>query len=300
MSRYKALPVALFAVASLATPGCKPQQTSGTASTGAPTVLADTGFRPNKNGYKFENQGGHYPRTPPVLTSQDVTKMFGPAVCASGASANCRLKPVASEWMGMVNRAMNEGQCEGMAVSSLAFYKKLYSPASFAPHAKSIHDLTHAETGPLIGYFWAYQMVNPVREDKVNSLLSMTPIAAEDTLVDMMKKNELAVIAIRSPHGGHAVTPYAVEDRGNGVHWIDIYDNNWPDKERHIIIDRNANTWEYELASLNPDIPKEPWSGTADSHTIAVTPLSDRLSRAECPFCAGGEEAWSSRTARTG
>ncbi len=275
----------LLAVAST---GCrsKPQGSDRSAASGpAKGILADTGFRPGKDGYKFENQGGAYPRTPPVLTSQDVAKMFGGEACIKGADANCKLKPVATEWMGMVNRAMNAGQCEGMAVSSLAFYKKVYNPASFAPHAKSVHDLTHAESSALIGYFWAYQMTDPVRSDKVRSLEAMTPISAEETLVEMMKRNELAVIAIRSKHGGHAVTPYAVEDRGEGIHWIDIYDNNWPDKDRHIVIDHDKNSWSYELASLNPDIPREPWSGDAESHTIAVTPLADRLQKPACPFC---------------
>jgi hypothetical protein len=272
-----------------ASAGCESKSASrgsdrSTAS-GPAKLLADTGFRPGKDGYRFENQGGAYPRTPPVLTSQDVARMFGADACIKGSDPNCKLKPVAVEWMGMVNRAMNAGQCEGMAVSSLAFYKKVYSPASFAAHAKSAHDLTHAETSALIGYFWAYQMTDPVRTDKVRSLESMTPTSAEETLVDMMKRGELAVIAIRSRHGGHAVTPYAVEDRGGGIHWIDIYDNNWPDKDRHIVIDHNENTWSYELASLNPDIPREPWSGNAESHTIAVTPLSDRLQRPACPFC---------------
>ncbi len=290
----KLLPAALVLVAAFTASSCKQSPSgpgsSGATSTGPGGVLADTGFRPAKDGYKFENQGGHYPRTPPVLTAQDVAKMFGNDVCARGTGTSCKLKPVAMEWMSMVNRAMNDGQCEGMAVSSLAFYKHLYQPSSFAPHAKSVHDLTHAETASLIGYFWAYQTVNPVRADKTESLRSMTPISAEETLVAMMKRDELAVIAIRSPHGGHAVTPYSVEDRGGGIHWIDIYDNNWPDKDRHIIIDHNNNTWAYELASLNPDIPREPWSGDADSHTIAVTPLSDRLVKAECPFCAGGKK----------
>jgi hypothetical protein len=294
MQRRQTFFAALLAIHSASASGCKPSATdkeSGrTGSAGPATVLADTGFRPAKDGYKFENQGGHYPRTPPVLTAPDVAKMFGNDVCASGTGTTCRLKPVATEWMSMVNRAMNEGQCEGMAVSSLAFYKHLYQPSAFAAHAKSAHDLTHAETASLIGYFWAYQTVNPVRSDKVQSLRSMTPISAEERLIEMMKRNELAVIAIRSPHGGHAVTPYSVEDRGEGIHWINIYDNNWPDKDRHIVIDHNANTWAYELASLNPDIPREPWSGDADSHSIAVTPLSDRLAKAECPFCAGGKK----------
>ena len=262
------------------------QRSDRSAAVGPGKTLADTGFRPSKDGYKFENQGGSYPHTPPVLTSQDVAKMFGGNACIKGNDPGCKLKPVATEWMGMVNRAMNAGQCEGMAVSSLAFYKKLYNPASFAPNAKSTHDLTHAETSALIGYFWAYQMTDPVRTDKVRSLETMTPVSAEETLVDMMKRNELAVIAIRSRHGGHAVTPYAVEDRGGGIHWIDIYDNNWPDRERHIVIDHNQNKWSYELASLNPDIPREPWSGDASSHTIAVTSLADRLQKPDCPFCA--------------
>lgn len=269
----------------LAATGCKPiAQKSDAAPQG---MLADIGFRPNKDGFKFENQGGHFPRTPPVLTNTDVVQMFGANACVKGTAANCKLNPVASEWMQMVNREMNDGQCEGMAVSSLAFFKGVHKPTSFAPHAKSVHDLTHSEVGPLIGYYWAYQMTNPVHSDKVKSLLTNTPISVEAELVDMLKRKELAVIAIRSKHGGHAVSPYAVEDKGGGIHWIHIYDNNWPDKERHIIIDHNEDTWAYELASLNPDIPREPWRGDADTHSIAVTSLQDRLSKPECPFCTG-------------
>ena len=179
------------------------------------------------------------------------------------------------------------GQCEGMAVSSLMFFKKLSDPAAFAPGAASAHDLTHDAVGPLIGYYWAWQTVNPVLGTRTKSVLSQTPNAVEDSLVEMMKRGDLATLAIWAAHGGHAVSPYAVEDRGNGIHWIRIYDNNWPDKERYIVIDRKANTWKYELASLNPDVPREPWAGTAESHTIAVIPLSARLGKAECPFCAG-------------
>ena len=135
----------LLAVAST---GCrsKPQGSDRSAASGpAKGILADTGFRPGKDGYRFENQGGAYPRTPPVLTSAGRREDVRQRRVHQGGDANCKLKPVATEWMGMVNRAMNAGQCEGMAVSSLAFYKKVYNPASFAPRAKSVHDLTHAE-----------------------------------------------------------------------------------------------------------------------------------------------------------
>jgi hypothetical protein len=254
------------------------------------TMIADTGFRPEKNGFPFQNQGGQYPKTPPVLTTSGVAKMFGKDACVGGDTKSCKLTPAANEWMGVVNRAMNIGQCEGMAVGSLAFFKKVVNPKDYATTATSAHDLSHNAVGPLIGYYWAFQMVNPVRFQTVKSLYTQTPNGAEDTLVDMMKRGEYATMAIRSTHGGHAVTPYAVEDRGNGIHWIRIYDNNWPDKERYVIIDRNANTWKYELASLNPDVPKEPWQGDAETHTIAVTPLAYRLGKAECPFCAGSKK----------
>jgi hypothetical protein len=253
-------------------------------------LVADTGFRPSQHGYRFQNTGGQYPKTPAVLTAAGVVKLFGKDACLGGDDGSCKLTPAAIEWLGAVNKAMNVGQCEGMAVSSLAFFKKLYDPATFAAGATSAHDLQHDAVGPLIGYFWAFQMVNPVRLATVKSRLTQTPSQAEDALIDLMKRGELATVAIWSPHGGHAVSPYSIEDRGNGIHWIHIYDNNWPDKDRYIVVDRQANTWKYELASLNPDVPRAPWSGTAESHSFAVIPLSTRLGKAECPFCTGGKK----------
>src|SRR5580700_9410590 len=79
----------------------------GTSDDAPGTMLADTGFRPAKNGYKFENQGGQYPKTPGVLGPIGVAKMFGKDACISGDGATCKLTPVAAEWMGTVNRAMN-------------------------------------------------------------------------------------------------------------------------------------------------------------------------------------------------
>jgi len=254
-------------------------------------MLADIGFRPEKDGFKFENQGGQFPRTPPTLTNGDVVQMFGANACVKGSAPNCKLNPVAASWTQMVNREMNMGQCEGMAVSSLAFFQGVHKPSTYSPKAKSVHDLTHAQVGPLIGYYWAYQMTNPVNSEKMKSLRSSTPVSVEEKVIEMLKRKEFPVISIRSRHGGHAVTPYAVEDKGNGIHWIHIYDNNWPDRERHIIIDHERNTWAYELASLNPDIPKEPWKGDAYTHTIGVTSLQHRLSKPDCPFCSGGRKA---------
>lgn len=250
-------------------------------------ILADSGFRPEKDGYKFRNTGGEYPRSAAVLTDNVMVKLFGSGACEGGDVESCRLTPPAEEWADMVNRAMNGGQCEGMAVSSLTFFKGIDAPPSFSPLNHSAHSLERTQATPFIAYYWASQVLNPVMRETAMSKRRSTPNSVEDQLVEMFKRNELATLAFWGPpgHGGHAVTPYAIEDRGNDVHWIRIYDNNYPDTERYITIDRAANTWKYDLAAINPNVPKMPWSGTADDHNIVVIPLELRLKKAVCPFC---------------
>ncbi len=266
-------------------------------------LLGDIGFRPQKDGYKFKNTGGRYPLSPPVLTDNIVVKLFGPGACVGEDVEDCRLTPPASEWADMVNEAMNGGQCEGMAVSALTFWKNIDSTASFSGH--SAHNLDRKDATPFIAYYWSYQTLNPVKREVMNGRYSSTPNQTEDKLLDLWKHGQFATLAFWGPpgEGGHAVTPYAVEDKGNGIHWIRIYDNNYPDTERYIIMDRNANTWKYDLAAINPDVPKMPWGGSAENHSILAIPLDLRLKKAECPFCRGTRKKtvwpWASSVAIT-
>lgn len=253
-------------------------------------IFADTGFRPEKDGYAFRNTGGRFPLTPPVVNEAVMLKLFGRKSCVKNKDKEdkrCKLTPAAEEWAFMINRAMNGGQCEGMAVSALTFFKGHDKPDTFMAGAGSTHKLQRDQVTPLIGYYWAYQAVNPVMTHVATSRYDSTPVSVEDKLVEMWKKKELATLGFWGPpgQGGHAVTPYAIEDKGNGIHHILIYDNNYPDTERYIIIDRNANTWKYDVAAINPDVPKMPWGGNAESHSIVVIPLELRLKKAECPFC---------------
>jgi hypothetical protein len=253
-------------------------------------VLADVGFRPEKDGFGFRNTGGKYPMTDPVLNEKVMVKLFGPEACIGGDTENCSLTLPAFEWANMINRAMNGGQCEGMAVASLTYFKKLDKPNS--PMPLLTHEVSREEATPLIAYYWSYQALDPVMSATVRARRASTPVEVEDELIKMLNKGELATIAFWNPRGrgGHAVTPYAIEDKGNDVHWIKIYDNNYPDTERYIIIDRKANTWRYDLAALNPSVPKMPWDGGPDSHNIVVLPLDLRLQRAACPFCEASEQ----------
>ncbi len=67
--------------------------------------------------------------------------------------------------------------------------------------------------------------------------------------------------------GGHAITPYAVEDQGNGLYHVFVYDNNYPNETRIMEINRDDETWSYE-ASTNPDVEADLYEGDIDTPNI--------------------------------
>ncbi len=85
--------------------------------------------------------------------------------------------------------------------------------------------------------------------------------------------------------GGHAITPFAVQDVGGGKFAVLVYDNNYPNVTRSVVIDRNANSWSYE-ASTNPNEPASQYEGDATTGTLTITPTSSRLEKQVCTFCA--------------
>jgi len=248
--------------------------------------MADTGFRPEKHGYSFPNTGGRFPRTPPIVDEAVMVKLFGEDVCVGANTKRCRLTPPAEEWSFMINRALNGGQCEGMAVSALTIFKEIDKPRPLLG-ASAARAVRRDEVQPLIAYYAAFQAVDPLVRNVIQGRRTTTPKDALEKLQSMWKRGEMATLGFWGPpgQGGHAVTPYAIEDRGNGISWIKIYDNNYPGRERRIEIDTKANTWKYDLASINPSVPKMPWGGDAENRSLVVIPLNLRLEKAKCPFC---------------
>ena len=253
--------------------------------------LADLRFRPNTNGFKFENGGNAaYPRTPGFVNAPEMVRLFGAKdVCIGGrmVGKTCRMTPAAAEFARQVNRSMNGGQCEGMAVASLSFFRGIDQLNAYAPGAQTAHDVSREQVRGLLGYYFAYQFSDPVIAAKIDAKRRYTPVQTMERVIELIQKGDPGVLFMRSPDNmsGHAVSPYAVEDRGNGIHWIRIYDNNWPDKERFVEVDKNANTWKYELAAINPSVSKMPWAGNATSYTFGVVPISVRQQKIVCPFC---------------
>lgn len=250
--------------------------------------INDSGFRPNINGFSFPNYGDN-PATVD-LTAAEMQRMFGDRVCASTAGGKCTLTYPAERWMNQAVTAMKSGHCEGIAVLSCLMYYNQTSSSIFGGNSVIDLSLQDVLLQREIGYWWTTQVTSPGGSKKVLA----SPQAVLDTLAGAFGNGSGAGewwvmgIYLLDGSGGHAVTPYAVEDRGNGTARILVYDNNWPKDSRFIEVDKVSNTWRY-LASANPDEPNGLYSGNASTRNLEIVSLSSRLGQQQCDFC--GEES---------
>ena len=262
------------------------------SSSGATTggqYAADLGFRPDVNGFSFENYGGQGETN---LTSDDVLRLFGDQACAAIQNGRCILTPPAEQWLQQINQAMAGGHCEGMAVLSNLFYTGEVDIRVFG--ADSVPELELAGNELLqreIAYWWATQATEPARTE----IVQQTPSGVLNTLLVSLAAgpsggDQFALgIYKRDFTGGHAITPYAVEDVGGGIYWIMVYDNNYPGEARAVEVDTTADTWRYS-GSTNPAEAEDEYEGDATTFTLELAPIGPRLSQQVCPFCAGDSQ----------
>jgi len=250
-------------------------------------LIADSGFRPEKDGFGFENYGSAPPGAPPRpnLTPEDVRKLFGDGVCGDLAGGKCDLVPAAGAWMDKTNKDMSGGHCYGFSVASELLWQQKEQATAYGgetPPALKIDD--NAPLARQLAYTWAFQTLDKVQAGQVQG----TPVDILGKLQEVLVPNpaETYTVAIFKADGtgGHAVTPYAIEDRGDGTYSVLIYDNNWPGLTRQLTIDKNANTWTY-VAATNPAEPSEAYKGDATTKSLSLFPTSPGLGTQPCPFC---------------
>ncbi len=276
--------------AAVPAPPAAPAAAGASATSGA-NASADLGFRPNKDGFSFENYGNEGGIA--NLTDVELRRMFGDAACANLAKGRCKLTPAAKEWMQEVNDSMDGGHCEGLAVLSMLFFTKRAAPSDFgAPSVAALHLEGNPKLQREIAYWYALQEVDPTASSEV---ADQTPNQVVDRLALAFgagKPAELFELGIYQPEfqNGHAITPYRIVDRGRGRVAIAVYDSVFPGEERFVEVDRANNTWRYQ-ASDDPAEKDALYEGDAATKTLLLSPLAARLQMHDCPFCGDADEA---------
>lgn len=238
---------------------------------------ADSGFRPENNGFYFENYGKKLGVVD--LTPEEIQIMFGDQVCVGDDA--CTLIPGARRWMEEANEAMNGGHCEGMAVLSLLLYYDLTDPENFGGMSANELDISDQNLQREIAYWWATQVTSPADSYRVYGPNEALKVLAE-TFKEGKNASETWTMGVFKDDGsgGHAITPFAVVDQGNGIYGILVYDNNYPNQTRMVEIDSNNDTFTYE-ASPNPQIESDLYTG----QNLEISGTNARLEQQECTFC---------------
>jgi hypothetical protein len=259
---------------------------SGSSSKTPIGTVADVGFRPGPNGFPFENYGLSLAdgTTPTNLTAADLQAMFGDRVCADANSGRCDLIPGAQAWLDSTNQQMAGGHCFGFSVAAELLWQQKLNVNTFGAASTNGLDDNNQKLQRQIAYDWALQLLDSVQSKRTagtpNQILAklqkvLTPHPSETYTIGIWKSDGTA---------GHAVTPYAVENKGGGQFAVVIYDNNWPGETRAITFDTKANTWSYD-AAVNPSAPDELYEGDAKTKTLTLFPTSPGLGTQPCPFC---------------
>jgi hypothetical protein len=255
------------------------------------TTTVESGFDPGVHGFSFNN----YTNLDGVvnMTEQDMLRLFGDPVCARLTEDGCTLSPTAREWMEKANRAMNGGHCEGMAVlSQLMFYDRA-APENFGGDVAYDLDLVGNEKLQReIAYWWLTQITHPGSSIRINSSPSEVVYTLQETFDQGKEIDEAWVLGIYQPDmsAGHSITPASLVDKGEGIFHIMVYDNNFPNELRQIIVDTNQETWQYQSRS-RPDDPDTIYRGDVDTRTLEAVAISPRLEQQECFFCRASDQS---------
>jgi len=273
-----------------------------TTSTIAPVMLesvplvdyAIPEYTAENDTFSFENFGGG--EAPADLTVNMARRLYGDnQVCSDVTDNKCTPYPVILQLMSQANKSMRGGLCEGLAVLSMRLSGDIETLASFQ-NTTTVAELIKEDPALLseIAYWYVTQFAMEVQQE-ASSYLELSPTALAEILLYDFAEAEQGnpytgfTIGIYSDKGGHAVTPYRVEEMASGYR-IYIYDSNWPGEERWIDVSKDG-TWIYALAATNPTEQSEAWSGGVG--TMELTPMRARTGPFTCSFCPQeeGEES---------
>ena len=246
-------------------------------------LIADSGFRPDVDGFSFPNYGNEV--EPQNLTPANVEALFGEQVCIAGTGLDCLLTPAGQTWMDTQNEIMGGGHCMGFSVAALRMFAGTLDANDFGAEIPNGLPFENPDLQATIAESFVYQMIPGINDERTLG----TPAEILHTLVDYINQGrDYYTLGFfkADGNGGHAVTPLAVEDKGDGKYAILVYDNNYPDVVRALEIDEEADTFSYN-GSTNPDEAESLYEGDATTPPMDLTPTLIGEELQPCPFCGG-------------
>ena len=232
------------------------------------TIIADDGFRPAHDGFSFPNYGGDAGAVD--LTPSALEDLYGPNVCASGVGGSCLLTPVAQAELEQLNSYMKGGHCYGFSVMALRLFKHIVEPNLFgAPTVPQLNVQYNDALQTAIAEAFISQAFDPV----IAARITAPPNQLLDALTAALRAKQdvytMGIYKDATKEIGHAITPYAVEDKGGGRFAALTYDNNHPLITRAVMFDRTTNSWSFDAAS-NPNDPTWHFAGDSQSLTMSL------------------------------
>jgi hypothetical protein len=252
-------------------------------------LCVDNGFRIKADDFSFSNWG-RSTEADANVTIQTLIDLFGhSAVCIDGPSTECVMRPTTVQKLEEWNNALAGGRCEGLATLSTRFLLKLDDPTTFKPDATRVADLQRGNQllDSTIVYWWATQFLTEV-SDRAATSRTKSPLQLVDDLIQGLANGVGYTVGLYFGSSGHAVTPFAVTQRGKDF-IIHVYDNNFPGVRKKIVVNGSANSWTYTAARAQPDGSSVDWTGTTG--TVELTPMSSRKGPFKCSFCATSSAA---------
>ena len=283
------LVVPLGLTACTSTDADRPAEISAPSSAGAPLQLEgvlDTGFNVEVDGFGFPNYGNE--AEVENLTPYSMRLLFGDQVCAQFDGEDCLLTPTAERWMAVQNDGMAGGHCFGMAGLAWALFAGYIDPQVYGAEVPAQMPFeANWDLQADIATVFVTQATNPTSAER----RAATPNQALEILSRAWAEEQGYVFGIyRFVDGeyldGHAVTPYAIEDLGNGQVGIMLYDNNFPFEAQMMVVDTKTDTWTYST-SADPRNDPELYVGGADNPLVLV-PVDPMLGPQDCTFCTAG------------
>jgi hypothetical protein len=268
------------------------------------TIIAQLKYDPAVDGYGFRNYGRDHDNEND-LNAGNLVAIFGAEnVCQSGTTASdCVLNEPAEEWLAEAIKLLEGGHCEGLAVTSLRLWQGLPFDGKTAltdwqSGAHKVSDLEHtAAISNYVAHYHVLQKLSEISAFRAETW-KMKPSVILHMLIDSMKDDSkdhyVLSIGMREDGRytrGHAISPYAVEDMGEGIYHLYVYDSNYPgDATKVVIFDTKEETWRYHTAA-DPTTTANDYVGDATSQTLGLKSQAAReLPVYGCPFCSDSSE----------